>query len=71
MRARFGTKILFKLWNPFKLTDNSGNCIKDIMIKRRSKRLSVKIKEERKTFNEPERKTHKCAILKKMDFSGD
>lgn len=69
MIAKFGTKYLFKLWNPFHMTDENGNRIRDIKMRRRSARLSAKIREERRFFNLQERKTHKCAITRSLELS--
>lgn len=71
MIARLGSKVLLRLWNPVSATDKSGNTIRDIRRKRRSKRISAEIKRIRAENGEPERQVHKCSVYRRLDFSGN
>jgi hypothetical protein len=70
MRARFFTHWIFKLWNPFRVTDKSGNRIIDIRRRRKAAAISAGIKYQRLAAGEPERKLHKCGVTRSMNFSG-
>jgi hypothetical protein len=68
MIARLGSKVLLRLWNPVGATDKSGNTIRDIRRRRRSKRISAEIKRLRAENGEPERQVTQMFSLQAIGF---